>query len=543
MSTLHPDQATALGLTRPAVAGFDPETLDGTLIDDPSVRAPLVLGNRDFHSITNTICGWIEQKTPSWWLPAFLTASGIAGLGTAMILFLITTGVGVWGLQNPVMWSWDITNFVWWVGIGHAGTLISAILCLLKQKWRTSINRFAEAMTIFAVICAGTFPGIHVGRVWMAWMLFPIPNPNWIWPNFRSPLLWDVFAVGTYFTVSLLFWYMGMIPDLATLRDRAILRRHTMTRVGPLGLPGLGFLDKFTIELPIAKWAAFAYSVLAMGWRCSTRHWHNYEKAYLLLAGISTPLVLSVHSVVSFDFAVSIVPGWHTTIFPPYFVAGAIFSGFAMVLTLLIPARSLYPGMKDFVTARTIENMCKIITVTGSMVGFAYMMEFFIAWYGGNTFEMQAFIRRAFGPYWWAYWIMVSCNVISPQVFWIKWCRTNIPFIFLITILVNIGMWFERYVILTTLSGDFLPSSWSYFVPTWVDILTFVGSLGIFMTLFLLFCRFLPMLAISEVKNVTPQANPHDPMYAKYWHHDDHGHGPAGHHEPRHGVPGYQGGH
>jgi molybdopterin-containing oxidoreductase family membrane subunit len=526
MTTLQPDQATALGLRRHA-PGFDPESLDGTLVDDPSIRAPLVLGNRDFHSVTNTICGWVENRTPAWWLPTFLVAAGIAGLGTVMIVFLIITGVGVWGLMNPVMWSWDITNFVWWVGIGHAGTLISAILCLLKQKWRTSINRFAEAMTIFAVICAGTFPGIHVGRVWMAWMLFPIPNANWIWPNFRSPLLWDVFAVGTYFTVSLLFWYMGMIPDLATLRDRAIGRMHQKVRLGPLGLPGLGFLDRFTmVEVPLNKIAAYAYGFLAVGWRFSTRHWVNYEKAYLLLAGVSTPLVLSVHSVVSFDFAVSILPGWHTTIFPPYFVAGAIFSGFAMVLTLLIPARSLYPGMKDFVTARTIENMCKIITVTGSMVGFAYMMEFFISWYGGNEFEIQTFIRRAFGPYWWAYWIMVTCNVVSPQVFWFKRARTSIPFIFLISIVVNIGMWFERYVILTTLSGDFLPSSWAYFSPTYVDIFTFIGSLGIFLTFFLLFCRFLPMLALSEVKNVMPQASPH---WEGYGHGPGHGHAKGGH--------------
>ncbi len=528
MTTLQPDQATALGLSRFAQQGYDPETLDGTLVSDPSRRAPLVLGNHDFHSVTNTICGWIETKTPVWWTGAFFAAATVAGVGGAMILYLIITGVGVWGLQNPVMWSWDITNFVWWVGIGHAGTLISAILCLLKQKWRTSINRFAEAMTIFAVICAGTFPGIHVGRVWMAWMLFPIPNSNWIWPNFRSPLLWDVFAVGTYFTVSLLFWYMGMIPDLATLRDRAIPRMNQKVRVGPLGLPGTSVLNFLTFDLPLNKIAAFFYGFLSVGWRFSTRHWANYEKAYLMLAGISTPLVLSVHSVVSFDFAVSILPGWHTTIFPPYFVAGAIFSGFAMVLTLLIPARALYPGMKDFVTARTIENMCKIITVTGSMVGFAYMMEFFIAWYGGNQFEIQTFIRRAFGPYWWAYWIMVTCNVVSPQVFWFKWARTNIPFIFLISILVNIGMWFERYVILTTLSGDFMPSSWGYFVPTPVDILTFVGSLGIFLTCFLLFCRFLPMLALSEVKNVLPQASPHWEGYHAA-HHDSHSHHGKGH--------------
>jgi len=527
MTTLHPDQAEALGLVgrRSATDSYDPVTIDGTVTDDPAVRPILVRGNHDFHSVTNTICGWVENPTPKWWFPAFFLSANIAGFGGLMIAYLITTGVGVWGLNNPVMWCWDITNFVWWVGIGHAGTLISAILCLLKQQWRTSINRFAEAMTIFAVICAGTFPGIHVGRVWMAWMLFPIPNSNAIWPNFRSPLLWDVFAVGTYFTVSLLFWYMGMIPDIATLRDRAIQRISQKVKFGPMWAPHP--LPKFvkdltTIELPANRIAAWVYGVLAMGWRFSSRHWWNYEKAYILLAGMATPLVLSVHSVVSFDFAVSIVPGWHTTIFPPYFVAGAIFSGFAMVLTLLLPARELYPGMKDFVTAKTIENMCKIITVTGTMVGFAYSMEFFIAWYGGNPYEIAAFVRRAFGPYWWAYWIMVTCNVISPQVFWFKWARTTPWFIFIITIVVNIGMWFERFVILTTLSGDFLPSAWGYFKPTFVDIMTFVGSLGIFMTLFLLFCRFLPMLAISEVKNVLPMADPHNEMYAK-----GHGHGHA----------------
>jgi len=529
MSVLEPDRAIALGLASGPGPDVDPATIDGTIIDDPSIRAPLVLGKRDFHSVTETICGWVEGKTARWWPMTFLVAFHVAGLGGIAILYLIITGVGVWGLQNPVGWGWDITNFVWWVGIGHAGTLISAILCLLKQKWRTSINRFAEAMTIFAVICAGTFPGIHVGRVWMAWMLFPIPNYNWIWPNFRSPLLWDVFAVGTYFTVSLLFWYMGMIPDLATLRDRATLRRGEKVTFGPIWAPHPlpRFIKNLTITLPANQIASWVYGVLALGWRFSSRHWNNYEKAYILLAGMSTPLVLSVHSVVSFDFAVSIIPGWHTTIFPPYFVAGAIFSGFAMVLTLLIPARELYPGMKDFVTARTIENMCKIITVTGSMVGFAYIMEFFIAWYGGNPFEKETFIRRAFGPYWWAYWTMFLCNVISPQVFWFKWARTTIWFIFVMSIIVNIGMWFERFVIIMSLSGDYMPSSWAYFNPTPVDIATFIGSLGIFLTLFLLFCRFLPMLAISEVKNVMPQAHEH--LHAHDHHAGDGGHGGHSH--------------
>ncbi len=501
MSTRIPDEMQvrrSMGLEeapRPPAA-HDPVTIDGTITSDVTKRPTLVLGNRDFHSVTETICGWVENKPPKWWLPAFGLSSTVAGVGTLMILYLIVTGVGVWGLNNPVSWGWAIVNFVWWVGIGHAGTLISAILCILKQKWRTSINRFAEAMTIFAVICAGMFPGIHVGRVWFAWFLFPVPNSNSIWPNFRSPLLWDVFAVGTYFTVSLLFWYMGMLPDLATLRDRAVKRMGQRAAFGP-------------ISLAVGKISAFAYGFLSLGWRFSHRGWMNYEKAYILLAGIATPLVLSVHSVVSFDFAVSIVPGWHTTIFPPYFVAGAIFSGFAMVLTLLIPARALYAGMKDFVTARTLENMCKIITVTGSMVGFAYIMEFFIAWYSANEFEQQAFIIRATGPYWWAYATMFLCNVITPQVFWLKWARTTPWFIFVISIFVNIGMWFERFVIVTTLSADFMPSAWGYYAPTYVDVLTFVGSLGIFMTLFLLFMRFLPMLAISEVKNVMPQADPH----------------------------------
>jgi molybdopterin-containing oxidoreductase family membrane subunit len=503
MSSVHPDELTAGRLAGdepgPQVgAEFDRDLVDGTLVSDPAVRPPLVLGKRDLHSVTETICGWAENKPGGWWTVTFLAANGLAAVGTLMIIYLIVTGVGVWGLNNPVGWGWAIVNFVWWVGIGHAGTLISAILCIFKQKWRTSINRFAEAMTIFAVICAGIFPGIHVGRVWFAWMLFPIPNSNQIWPNFRSPLLWDVFAVSTYATVSLLFWYMGMIPDIATLRDRAIKRMHASSGMGK-------------VQVAIGKARAFIYGALAMGWRFNFRAWQNYEKAYILLAGIATPLVLSVHSVVSFDFAVSIIPGWHTTIFPPYFVAGAIFSGFAMVLTLLLPARELYPGMKDFVTARTIENMCKIITVTGSMVGFAYGMEFFIAWYSASSFEQQAFLIRAMGPYWWAYAIMVTCNVISPQVFWFKWARTTPWFIFIVSIVVNIGMWFERFVIVTTLSSDFLPSSWGYYSPTYVDVLTFVGSLGIFMTFFLLFCRFLPMLAISEVKNVMPEADPHHP--------------------------------
>ncbi len=504
MTTMPPDQVTAERLARREYTGpgldVPAGTVDGTLVDDPGVRPALVLHGRSFKEITDIVCGYAERKPGRWWLPTILFTGSVAGLGGLMIAYLIITGVGTWGLNNQVDWAWDITNFVFWIGIGHAGTLISAILCLLKQKWRTSINRAAEAMTIFAVICAATFPGIHVGRVWMAWMLAPIPNYNKIWPNFRSPLLWDVFAISTYGTVSLLFWYMGMIPDLASLRDRAD-RRLRLSAEGPT-FPLIG--------LRVDRFRALAYGFLAVGWRFSSRHWHRYEAAYLVLAGMSTPLVLSVHSIVSMDFATSILPGWHTTIFPPYFVAGAIFGGFAMVLLLLIPSRELYPHMKDFITARHLENMAKILLVTGSMVGFAYSMEFFIAYYGASETELYAFTNRAFGPYWWAYWIMISCNVLSPQLFWFKRMRACVPVIFLVSLLVTIGMWFERFVIIvTSLHRAFLPAEWGMFFPTPVDILTFTGSLGIFTTLFLLFMRVLPVFAMAELKAVMPQADPH----------------------------------
>ena len=441
---------------------------------------PLVLNKRNFHWVTEKICGIVEQKTPTWWWWCFITAMGIASFTGLGLVYLVSTGVGVWGNSNPVNWGWAIVNFVFWIGIGHAGTLISAILCLLKQKWRTSINRASEAMTVFAVMCAGIFPLFHVGRVWFAWWLFPLPNANAIWPQFRSPLEWDVFAVSTYFTVSVLFWYMGMIPDLAVIRDRA---KET--------------------------WRKYFYGVLAMGWRNANNHWRNFEMAYLLLAGLSTPLVLSVHTIVSFDFAVANLPGWHTTIFPPYFVAGAIFSGFGMVLTLLLPLRAIF-GLHDLITEKHIDNMCKIILATGSMVGYAYSMEFFIAWYGANSYEGFAFINRAFGNYWWAYWIMVSCNVICPQLFWFKSIKNNIPLVWIISIIVNVGMWFERFVIAnTTLSRDFLPSSWGYYSPTVVDIFTFFGTFGFFSILFLLFLRFLPLMPMAEVKSVMPAADPH----------------------------------
>lgn len=450
-------------------------------------RTPLVQHHHTFSWITNRICGIVEEPTPRWWWVCFIISIGIASFTFMGLTYLVSTGVGVWGLANPTNWGWAIVNFVFWIGIGHAGTLISAILCLLQQKWRVTINRAAEAMTIFAVMCAGLFPLFHVGRVWFAWWLFPIPNSNSIWPNFRSPLEWDVFAVSTYFTVSVLFWYMGMVPDLATLRDRAK-----------------------------KLWRKYFYGFLAMGWRNSSRHWANYEMAYLLLAGLSTPLVLSVHTIVSFDFAVSLLPGWHTTIFPPYFVAGAIFSGFGMVLTLMLPLRAIY-GLHDLVTQYHIDNMCKIILATGSIVGYAYSMEFFIAWYGANPYEGFAFVNRAFGQYAWAYWIMISCNVISPQLFWFKAIRENTTLVWIITIFVNVGMWFERFVIVvTSLANDFLPSSWGYYSPTVVDIFTFFGTFGFFSALFLLFVRFLPMMPIAEIKAVTPDGDPHNPHHAQF---------------------------
>ena len=449
-------------------------------------------------SITETVCRVTENKAPRGWWIGFLLAANFTGIMGLAIGYLLWTGIGVWGNNAPVYWAWDITNFVWWIGIGHAGTLISAVLFLFRQKWRTSINRFAEAMTIFAVMCALIFPGIHVGRIWFAYYMGPIPNEMQMWPNFKSPLIWDVFAVSTYATVSALFWYVGLIPDLATLRDRAknMLRKRV-------------------------------YGALALGWRGANRHWQNYERAYLILAAISTPLVFSVHSVVSFDFATSVMPGWHTTIFPPYFVAGAVFSGFAMVMTLMLITRAVY-GLRSIVTMKHLELMNKIMLTTGSLVGYAYAMEFFIAWYSGNEYERYVFfVNRATGPYAWAYWTMVSCNVLSPQVFWFKRFRTSIPVMFVVSILINIGMWFERFVIIvTSLHRDFLPSSWGYFRPTLIDIFIYLGTLGLFFTLFLLFIRWVPMIAIAEVKATLPEADPHhDPNEAHDHDHDEeHGH-------------------
>ena len=453
------------------------QLVDNT-VEDPSKRAPLVMGGLDNTGITDVVAGVAEkEKPPRAWYIAFGISNLLLIMLGANVVHLIFTGVGVWGNKSPEFWGWPIVNFVFWVGIGHAGTLISAILFLFRQNWRTSINRTAEAMTIFAVVCAGLFPGIHIGRVWVFYWLFPIPTEHLaMWPNFRSPLLWDVFAVSTYATVSLLFWYMGMVPDIATFRDRST---NNLKR--------------------------FIYGLLSLGWTGSARAWHRYEMAYVILAALATPLVLSVHTIVSFDFAVSQLPGWHTTIFPPYFVAGAIFSGFAMVVTLMVPARELF-GLKDLITIRHLENMNKIIVATGTMVGFAYGIEFFVAWYGANPYEQFAFINRAFGPFAWAYWTMVSCNVIAPQFFWFKKIRTSPWLMVIVCIFVNIGMWFERFVItITSLSRDFLPSSWDYFDPTPVDVMMLIGSFGLFFTLFLLFCRFLPMVAMAEVKSVMPQ--------------------------------------
>ncbi|MCL6546951.1 MAG: polysulfide reductase NrfD [Bryobacteraceae bacterium] len=450
---------------------------------DPSavLDAPLVVGKPTFSEVTSSVSGIVERKPPRAWYIAITVSGALTLVLVAMLGYLVTTGVGVWGNNQPVGWAWDITNFVFWIGIGHAGTLISAILFLLRQRWRTSINRAAEAMTLFAVMCAGIYPLFHVGRPWRAYWLLPLPNADLgMWPNFKSPLLWDVFAVSTYATVSALFWYVGMIPDLATLRDRA--------------------KDKIR---------RFAYGLLSLGWRGSARHWRHYEMAYLLLAGLSTPLVVSVHSIVSFDFAVAVIPGWHTTIFPPYFVAGAIFSGFAMVVTLMVLARKVY-HLEHLITLRHLDNMAKVMLATGMIVGYAYAVEFFTAFFSGNPFERFVFLNRATGPYAWAVWTMVFCNVVVPQVFWFQRARTSIPVLFVASILINVGMWFERFVIIvTSLHRDFLPSSWGYFRPTAVDVLTFMGSIGLFLTLFLLFVRFLPMIAMFEVKSMLASSLPH----------------------------------
>lgn len=417
--------------------------------------------------------------TNRWWI-AFGIAVAVLGFGVFASVVILYKGVGVLGFNQPVAWAFDITNFVFWIGIGHAGTLISAILFLLRQRWRNAIARFAEAMTIFAVICAAMFVSIaHLGRPWLAGYLLPYPSQNGVWVNFISPLVWDVFAVSTYFTVSLVFWYLGLVPDFATLRDR---ETH-----------------------PVKK---FIYTLFSLGWRFSNRHWSHYERMYLILAGFATPLVLSVHTIVSFDFAVSVNPGWHATIFPPYFVAGAVFSGFAMVQNVLIFVRKTFK-LEHIITVRHLENMNKVMLLTGSMVGYAYAMEFFMSWYSGNQFERFVFLNRALGPYAVAYWIMVVCNVVFVQLFWIRSIRRNIVIMFIIGVLVNVGMWFERYVIIvTTLSRDFLPSSWGHFTPTMYDFGILALGFGLFFTLVLLFIRFLPTVAMAEMKTVLERAQP-----------------------------------
>ncbi len=447
------------------------------------LRQPLVQGNPTLADISDQVCAPMERKPSTMWWAAFVPAVICMLIGFTAIGWEFYQGIGVWGLNRTIGWGFDITNFVFWVGIGHAGTLISAILFLFRQKWRTSINRSAEAMTLFAVMCAALFPLIHMGRPWFgAIWVFPYPNLRGpLWTNFRSPLVWDVFAISTYFTISAVFWFIGLIPDLATVRDRCTSKlRRTI------------------------------YGILSLGWSGSNKHWNHYETVYMLLAGLSTPLVLSVHTIVSMDFATSVIPGWHTTIFPPYFVAGAIFSGFAMVLTLLVIARKVL-DLEHIITINHLENMCKVIVATGMMVSMAYATEFLIAWYSGSNYEGFHFlINRAQGPYNWAWAIMTTCNVISPHVFWFKKARTNIYIIFFMSIVVNIGMWFERFVIIViSLQRDYLPSSWAMYKPTWVEYTTLLGTFGLFFTLFLLFTRVLPVIAIGEVKSVSGFGKPH----------------------------------
>ncbi len=431
-----------------------------------------------FASVTDKISSIVlTRKTPLFWVVGF----GIGFLLTILLLFavgmLFARGIGIWGVNAPVGWGFAIVNFVWWIGIGHAGTLISAILLLLRQEWRTSINRFAEAMTLFAVAQAGLFPLLHLGRPWLAYWLLPYPNTMALWPQWRSPLVWDVFAVSTYATVSLLFWYVGLIPDLATLRDRS--RR---------------------------KIAQISYGMLALGWRGSAMHWHRYDMAYLLLAGIATPLVVSVHTVVSFDFTIGIIPGWHSTIFPPYFVAGAIYGGFAMVLTIAIPLRAVY-RLEDFVTLRHLQNMAKILLATGLIVGYGYLMEAFMSWYSGSPYEKYMMWNRLTGPYWPVFWGLMLCNIVTPQFLWFKKVRTSPLVLWVIAVIVNVGMWLERFVIVvTSLHRDFLPSSWGMYSPTKYDWATYIGTLGFFVALFFLFIRFLPMISIFEMRTLVPEA-------------------------------------
>lgn len=441
---------------------------------ESTVREPLVTGHKTYHDVTEDIISPIERKPGRMWYIGFFFSVALLLFGVFSVGWAVYWGLGTWGINRTVGWGWDITNFVWWVGIGHAGTLISAILLLFRQGWRTGVNRAAEAMTIFAVMCAGMFPIFHMGRVWDGFFVLPYPNTRGpLWPNFNSALLWDVFAISTYFTVSLLFWYSGLVPDFATVRDRAKTKLRKML-----------------------------YGLASFGWTGTAKNWQRQEALALVLAGLATPLVLSVHTIVSFDFATSVIPGWHTTIFPPYFVAGAIFSGFAMVQTLLILVRKIL-HLEDYITIGHIEAMNKVIVLTGSIVGVAYLTELFIAWYSQVEGEQQAFYWRIFGPYWWAYWAMMTCNVISPQFFWFKRLRRNITFTFIMSIIVNIGMWFERFVIIaTTLARDYRPAAWSYYTPTWPEVGMYLGTFGLFFTCFFLFAKYFPTIAVAEIKMI-----------------------------------------
>jgi len=441
-------------------------------------NAPILGPGHDFASVTDKISSIVlSRRTPTWWIGGFLISFALVVLLMVSVTYLLVAGVGIWGITIPIGWGFAIINFVWWIGIGHAGTLISAILLLLRQQWRTSINRFAEAMTLFAVSAAGLFPLIHVGRPWLAYWLFPYPNTMNYWPQFRSPLVWDVFAVSTYATISLLFWFIGLIPDLATLRDRSTNRAAQMV-----------------------------YGMLAMGWRGSARHWHRYETAYLLLAGLATPLVLSVHTVVSFDFAVAIVPGWHTTIFPPYFVAGAIYSGFAMVLMLAIPIRKFY-GLEDFITERHLQNSAKVMLATGLIVAYGYGIEAFMGWYSGNRYDGFLLWNRLHGPYAPWYLALLACNIFVPQVLWIRKLRTNPAALFVISGVILVGMWLERFIIVVvSLHRDFLTSSWGMYYPTRWDWMTYIGTMGMFLAAMFLFVRILPMISIFEMRTLLPEA-------------------------------------
>ncbi len=448
----------------------------------PPPTGAILAPGYSFTTLTDKLASiTLTRRTPLAWFFGAAVGFLLTIVMLVSITYLVFKGTGIWGVNVPVAWGFAILNFVWWIGIGHAGTLISAILLLLRQPWRNSINRFAEAMTIFAVSCAGIFPLLHTGRPWLDYWLIPYPNAMGMWPNFRSPLIWDVFAVTTYATVSLLFWYVGMIPDLATLRDRS--RK---------------------------LWARLLYGGLAMGWRGSARHWHRYETASLLLAGLATPLVVSVHTVVSFDFAISIVPGWHTTIFPPYFVAGAIYAGFAMVLTLAIPLRKIY-GLQDFITAKHLDNMGKILLATGLIVAYGYAVEAFMSYYSGNTFERYMTLNRMMGPYRNMYWALILCNVLAPQMLWFRRVRRNVPMLFMMAMIVNVGMWLERYVIIVvSLSRDFLPSSWGMYHGTIWDWGLFIGTIGLFLALLFLFIRLLPMISIFEMRAILPGAKVHE---------------------------------